>query len=230
VQALDLDTVFEVDEPRKSPLVREAGARWNLPEDDFIRWWRCLPEEDRAEFVGVYGGDETLARFVCALDYLTVMQARPQSGQTIVEAYAIAVNTDVHSEAARSGATACWKHDAVQALIDRLRYRSARQAAARITNKATFVIESMLKDAENEDVQTKATAVRTALSFMKMVSDEDIQERAERTKRGFVAARKELSDGDVEVPTPERAALYLKQLRELLGPDKFKEATAALNG
>ncbi len=228
--SLDADTVFQEDDfatPVPHALEQSAAdGRWDLPEPAFLRWWRALPEEDRGEFVGVYGGDEVCARFVCALDYLTVMQARPQSGTTITEAYAIAAGLPSNSEAARRGAVNVWKNDAVQALLDRLRYRSSRQAAARITNRTTAVIESMLADAAKSDVPLveKAKVVSSALAFMRMVSDEDVQERVERTKRGFVNARKalEVSKDELEEITPEQAKLHVKILRDQLGEEAFK--------
>jgi hypothetical protein len=229
---LDADTVFDEDDyqPPARPNALEistADGRWGLPDEAFVRWWRCLPEEDRGEFISVYGGDNTLARFVCALDYLTIMQARPQSGATIVEAYAIAASVDAGSETARSGASRAWKSDAVQALLDRLRYRSNRQAAARITNKTTVLIEQMLAEAATPEVELKdkANAAKTALAFMRMVSDEDVQERVERTKRGFVKARAELSasQDEVEHITPDQALLHTKVMIENLGEEGFLE-------
>ena len=172
----------------------------------------------------MYGGDILLSRFVCALDYLLVMQARPQSGSTIVEAYAIAANLPSDSEAARKVAAVAWAHDAVQSLTDRLRYRSKQEAGARITTRLTALIEEMLLGVSGEDVslKDKAEATKAALSFVRMVSDQDIQERVERTKRGFAKARATLSEAEVEVPTSDQAELYLKILVDQLGKDKVK--------
>jgi len=154
------------------------------------------------------------------------MQARPQSGGTIVEAYAIAAGLPHDSDAARKGATIAWKHDAVQGLMDRLRYRSARQSAARITNRATALIESMLTEADSPlvELKDKASAVKVALQFMKQVSDEDIQERVERTRRGFVKAREALAaePETIEAITDEQAVLHLQMLKEQLGESKLK--------
>jgi hypothetical protein len=236
MKQLDVDNVFEEDDlevytpPAKPGALErsEAGARWDLPEESFLRWWRALPEEDRAEFVGVYGGDNILARFVCALDYLTVMQARPQTGATICEAFAIAAGLPTDSQAARQGALQAWEHDSVQALVDRLRYRSNRQAAARITNRTTAVIEAMLREAETGNLKEKESAAKTALQFMRMVSDEDVQERVERTRRGFVKAREALGTGknEYENITPEQALLHLKVIRDQLGSEKWHDLLA----
>jgi hypothetical protein len=143
----------------------------------------------------------------------------------MVEAYAIAANCEHDSEQARGGAMKAIKHDAVQALLDRLRYRSARQAAARITNRTTLLIEDMLAQAAQDDVpiKDKTLAAKAALSFMKMVSDEDIQERVDRTRRGIIKARKELENGDVvDVLTDEQIALQLKIIQDQIGPEKMK--------
>jgi hypothetical protein len=226
MRALDAETPFQPEGQAPLAVIQSsAGERWDLPEAAFHRWWRALPEEDRMEFSVIYQGDETLARFVCALDYLTTMQARAHVGATMVEAYAIAANCEHDSEQARAGAMKAIKHDAVQALLDRLRYRSARQAAARITNRTTLLIEDMLAAAAQDDVpiKDKTLAAKAALSFMKMVSDEDIQERVERTRRGLVKARRELEQGEaVDVLTDEQIALQLRIIQDQIGPDKMK--------
>jgi hypothetical protein len=222
LRPLDVDTP-KLDEPL-SVAKSDAGALWDLPPEAFTRWWAALPEEDRAEFVGVYGGGIVHARFICALHNLMVMQARPQTGSTIVEAYAIAAGVPANTEEARRGAGLAWEHDAVQALLDRLRYRSKQQAAARIINMLTLSIEEMLQRTRGEDVPTKekADAARTALQFVRMVSEESIQERVERTKRGFQKAQQALGNTEVETPTDDQAELYLKTLISQIGKDKVK--------
>jgi hypothetical protein len=229
MKALDLEHPELSDKPVPLTLV-EAGARWNLPEETFLRWWKALPEEDRTEFIGVYGGDAVLARFVCALDQLTTMQARAQTGATLVEAYCIAANTQFDTDESKRGAMACWQHDAVQALLDRLRYRSRREAAARITTRTTLVMEKMLTQAAGEDtsIKDKSIALNSALKFLRMVTDEDIQERVERTRRGFQKAREVISvDAEYEEITPDKAQQHLKILRQVLGDDEFQKALNA---
>jgi len=84
----------------------------------------------------------------------------------------------------------------------------------------------MLADAAKPDVPLveKAKVVSSALAFMRMVSDEDVQERVERTKRGFVNARKalEVTKDELEEITPEQAKLHVKILRDQLGEEAFK--------
>jgi hypothetical protein len=84
----------------------------------------------------------------------------------------------------------------------------------------------MLADAtaEGAELVVKAKVVSTALAFMRMVSDEDVQERVERTKRGFVNARKALdvAKDELEEITPEQAKLHMKILREQLGEEAFR--------
>jgi len=75
---------------------------------------------------------------------------------------------------------------------------------------------------EDASIKEKGEAVRSALSFMKMVSDEDVQERVERTKRGFIAARKELTDKEEEKPTLDQARVYIEMLRGQFGTETIR--------
>lgn len=192
----------------------ETGARWDLTDEAFARWWGCICEDDRNEFMYAYAGDIILARFVAAYDYLVSREQMAPNGAPIILAYAIAAKLDPHSPDAKIRAAKAWRHDAVQNLIDRLRYRSIRQAGARITNLATLVMEKSLQESMEAPLKERAAVLNSALALMKLISTEDMAERAERTKRGFVKARGELSKGDdIEVDvTPDQAELYAKAL------------------
>jgi hypothetical protein len=200
-----------------------TGARWDLQPEIFARWWQCLPMEDREEFLGIHGGDNTLARFVCAFEYLTTSQGAAPSGSAIITAYAIAAKLEPDANDTKIRASKAWRHDAVQQLLDRLRYRGMRQASTRITNSVGFLIEKMVTrslDPMQASVLDQAAAVKAALAFTKIVADEEALERKERNKRGFV----QLADGkkpEIETPTPDKAALYLKVLQQQLGPAVF---------
>lgn len=204
----------------------ETGARWNLEHDSFVRWWGALIDDDRNEFMYTYGGDIVLARFVAAYDYLVSVEQMDANGAPIVLAYAIAAQIDPTTPEAKIRAAKAWRHDAVQALIDRLRYRSIRQAGARITNAMTMLMEKSLADAQiSTDYKERAAAMNSALQLLKIMSTEEIAERAERTKRGFVNARGALTPGAEEVEvTADQATLYIKALAAKLGPEVVRKA------
>ena len=204
----------------------ETGARWNLDHDSFVRWWGALVDDDRNEFIYTYGGDIVLARFVAAYDYLVSVEQMTPNGAPIVLAYAIAAGIDPETPDAKIRATKAWQHDAVQALIDRLRYRSIRQAGARITNAATLLMEKSLADAlTSSDYKERAAALNSALQLMKIMSGEEVTERAERTKRGMKNARGELGAVGEEINvTPDVAISYIKAIAAKLGPDAIRKA------
>lgn len=220
----ELDEAFAAYQTLKpSP---ETGARWNLEQDAFVRWWGALVEDDRNEFMYVYSGDIVLARFVAAYDYLVSVEQMQTNGAPIVLAYAIAAGIDPATPEAKIRAAKAWQHDAVQGLLDRLRYRSIRQAGARITSAMTALIEKSLALAlDSGDYKERAAALNSALQLLKITATEDIVERAERTKRGFVAARGALGPGTEEVEvTADQAALYIKALAAKLGPEVVRKA------
>lgn len=204
----------------------ETGARWDLPPEKFTRWWGAICEDDRNEFMYSYGGDIVLARFVAAYDYLVSVQQMPANGAPIVLAYAIAADLDPYEASTKIRAAKAWAHDAVQGLLDRLRYRSIRQAGARITNKLTLAMERALDMCETADLKERAAIFNSALSLMKIMSTEDIAERAERTKRGFIKGREALNGGDAETieVSEDQAVLYVKALAAKLGPGFVQKA------
>jgi hypothetical protein len=206
----------------------ETGARWDLPQSVFDRWWAAVPPEDRDEFLGMHDGDYILARFVCAFEQLTTVQKLPSSGGAIITAYAIAAHLEPNSNDTKIRAAKAWRHDAVQQLLDRLRYRGMRQTSARITSSVGFLIENMVAralDHDNASVLDQAAAVKAALAFTKIVAEEDALERKERGKRGAVRIN-DKKPGEIETPTADRAVLYLRMLQEQLGPAVFQQALA----
>lgn len=203
----------------------ETGARWDLTESAFSRWWGAIVEDDRNEFMYTYGGDIVLARFVAAYDYLVSKEQMAPNGAPIILAYAIAAGLEPNTPDAKIRAAKAWRHDAVQSLLDRLRYRSIRQAGARITNAMTLLMEKSLQEAMTSPLKDRAPILNSALALIKIMSTEDISERAERTKRGFVAARGALGDDAEEIEvSPDQAELYVKALAAKFGPEMVRKA------
>lgn len=203
----------------------ETGARWDLTESAFSRWWGAIVEDDRNEFMYTYGGDIVLARFVAAYDYLVSKEQMATNGAPIILAYAIAAGLEPNTPDTKIRAAKAWRHDAVQSLLDRLRYRSIRQAGARITNAMTLLMEKSLQEAMTSPLKDRAPILNSALALIKIMSTEDISERAERTKRGFVAARGALGDDAEEIEvSPDQAELYVKALAAKFGPEMVRKA------
>jgi hypothetical protein len=213
-----------------------SGVRFGVDTAAFARWWRAIPAEDQAEFTGIHGGDELLARFVFAFDYLTTMKRETSSGSVIVLAYMQAAKMyDDELAVAQVRAQKAWRHDSVVQLLDKLRYRSKRQASERIVNQAAYLIENLVAEALNPDfmhpVKDKVAIVQLALQFNKLVQTEDIADRSERNKRGAQLAAKALEAAkanDNEEITPDGGALYLRMLHDKLGPEWLQKTLGKL--
>jgi hypothetical protein len=204
--------------------ISSTGVLWDLDEGAFLRWWRALPQVDREEFTNNFDGDEILARFVCAIHYLSSVQRQSATPSLIVTAYGIAARLSPNAPETRIRASKAWRADCVQMLLMRLHQRSAEQAKARILNSATHVIEVGLNDSLLGDVKDKALMVQAAMKFVKLVNDQEAEERRERQKRGWQKviddSKKELS-GEVEAPSIEQAKLYQRMLQSSLGPEQY---------
>lgn len=225
-----------------------ARVSEELSEETFLKWWRSLPTDDQAEFTGVFGGDQLLARFVCAYHYLTLPRSQHQAGHLIVLAYAIATGLDPNDDETRIRAAKAWRHDAVQSLLDRLRYRGARQAAERITLSVTKLLEDEITRVADKNYKpvvgvdkggdivygdpadTRVKYANTAIAFLKLVQREDVADRAERAKRGYTAAREALAKAqdaaENESITPDKFRLFLRMAQDELGPEAFRQITA----
>lgn len=212
----------------------------DLPQDLFLRWWGLLPEEDRVEFVHFYRGDEVLARFVCVLDYLIMAKVRGAEQNLFSLAYYIAARPfpDIAVGLTNAGllprAKRAWASPAVQALMDRVKYRETRQAIVRNRNLLARNVEKMLEDAHETVVDESGTevpaynmkdrkfAADAASKFLELCQDEEVAIRAERTKLGVEAARKALTDRSEEID-PKALEAYVKLGAKMLGKAKIEE-------
>lgn len=200
-----------------------------LTDEQFEAWWSTMPLEDRQEFNFVYGGDDILARFVCALEYLTIQKVKTETADDYFTlAYYIAAvryqpALDMADPGLRNRAIRAWKSDAVQALHDRVRYRSVRQGSIRLQNKLFELGEQMLEVALQEEtpLKEKRYAADVAIRIAALVNTEEQVVRAERTKRGMESARKALAGADNEITERELSALIKAGVAQL-GPERIK--------
>lgn len=143
--------------PKPKPIQSDArgtsaapnvGVRWGLSKEQFDDWWYyAVLGEDAAEFVHVYNGTMSAARFVCALDYLTNMEHRRLSSDVITRAYCIACQLPTTEATSKTifEAEALYNDEAVQYLLERVRFRNSRYAVSRLYGKAVQKIEEILE-------------------------------------------------------------------------------------
>jgi hypothetical protein len=169
-----------------------------------------------------------MLRFVCAIDYLSVQKVRFASPDDLfTTAYWLAAvyfepGLELENPTLRNRAIRCWKSDSVQALYERVRYRSVRQGSIRLQNKL-FVIGDAMADAASDDsigIKAQRDVAETLIKIVKLVDQQEQTVRAERTKRGLDAARQALEHTN-ELSNREYEVL-LKAARNSLGAERFK--------
>lgn len=198
-----------------------------LTDEQFDAWCDRLENVDKQEFFSIYGGDTYTLRFVCALDYLTLQKVQfAQPIDMFTAAYYIAAkrfepNLDIGNPALSNRAIRAWRHDAVQVLFDRVRYRSVRQGSIRVQNKLFTLAEDLADAAQsNIPVNDKVSIANLLVKTVKLVDVQEQAIRAERTKRGLVAAREALA-GTSEQLSERELTVLLKAAKSQLGTQKF---------
>lgn len=198
----------------------ERGLRLGLDEETFNRWWyHALLPEDASEFVHLHNGTLEGARFVCALDAMTGIDRRALSGDVITRAYCAARNlpeAEMRSPKVRYEAQALYDTDAVQELLDRVRYRAGRVAWERIAALTVAKIEDLYArtrspegvddNAKSDDAaemamngsavafdpeerrKTEALALDASLRFMANATKERSLDATRRDKRALAQA------------------------------------------
>lgn len=212
--------------PKHAPL--KVGDTWELSEETFMRWWSMLHEDDRQEFTYLHGGDVVLARFVCALDFLVIQRVQAEEKDLIQLAYWIAAShfeptlTQDHPDL-RARSVRAWKEDAVQSLLDRVRYRAVRSHSNRIQTKLVKLVDLMLEEAMSPEIpiKEKRFAAECAIRFVEQVDYEENRVRSERTKRGVENARKAMTAGDNDL-SPRELEAFMKTAAKKLGPEKTR--------
>jgi len=210
-----------------------------LPEEMFLNWWSLLAEQDRSEFVHFYQGDTILARFVCVLDYLIMQKVQAGQENLFAMAYYIAARpfgedaVEMGSQSCRTRSQKAWQHPAVEALIERVKFRATRQRVLRIGNLLSRNLETMLEDAHKVDdegnplygMKERNLAAMASIKYMELAAREEAEIMAIRTKAGLENARKSLAAGEEEVD-PKVLEGYVRLAKSILPADKLKELTA----
>lgn len=206
----------------------EFDVTSDLPDDAFEAWWSHLATEDRSEFVQIYRGDDILARFVCALDYLALQKVHTNNPEDMFTlAYWIAAKRfepelELEAQTTRNRAARAWKSDAVQSLYDRVKYRSVRQGSIRLQNKLFELGEKMADAALSiDDLKEQKQAADVLIKIAQLVDAQEQAVRAERTKKGLEKAREALSAAGKEEYSPQVLEAIIKAAREQMGTEKL---------
>jgi hypothetical protein len=214
----------------------------SLPQDAFERWWEHLDLEDRDEFRFVFGGDEIHARFVCALDTLIAQNADPRYHKSLIaSAYATAAAPyqgfamDIDDPRLLGRAAKAYEHDAVQSLLERLKFRTTRRKRIKLENLVYSEVEAMIKDAAARDesdqplysMQDRKLAMDSAQKLLGLANEEEAVTRAERTRRGMARAREALQ-ANLHDENPRVLKATLKAIVAKLPKDDVRAIIASI--
>jgi hypothetical protein len=207
------------------------ASGWGLSDAAFTAWWGAISPADRDEFSHAYGGSLTQARFVCALDGLTNIVGL--TDDLTMRAYCLAANLEydaLHRDfQTRTRAQAMAQSAPVERLGDLLRYRSQREAEARIAARTARKIEDLYDRADaTDDEQDKLQIEQIALNQSNMYLTRASKERAahenrrqQEAIRDAVLAGKNRENEALRAPSDENMESYIAQIAEHIGPEKL---------
>jgi hypothetical protein len=211
-------------------IVSDGGGAFGLSDALFVRWWRGLPADDKDSF-GRLDGDELLAKFVCAYDFLSSVEEENTS--TLVRAYAIATGLHEESFETKQRAARAWEHPAARELLARLQGREFARSERRILRSVSALLEDTLEKAlADENMGNRQKAIDSAVKFLNMGSEErkgareirSLQEN-EVLKKELVTQREEHKRQGERMPelTGDVAAGYVRSIIHAIGKDKVIE-------
>jgi len=221
----------------------EVGVRFDLSDSTFRRWWyAAILPEDASEYVYLLGGTMQGARFVCAVDYLTNVDRRVFTADLLVRAYCMAhllPESEIKSARVRMEAQSLYESDAVQTLMDRVRYRASRASAERIYHLTAAKIEDLYARTNTEWAdfeerrKTEALFLDSSLRLLATEAKERGQDLLRRDRRAIAAATaagRIAATQSAAPPTLDEAKQFLAMLREHFGEEQFGKImeTAAL--
>lgn len=214
---------------------RSIADTHELPSEQFIKWWTLIDAEDRDEFQYLHLGDEILARFVCALDYLHIAKVQGGDETSLIQlAYHIACKPyPAHRVALgtadlRARATRAYAHDAVQNLLTRVRHRRYLIDTIKLRNELTAEAMQLLRDASQRDTdgnpmhsfKQRKDAASVAMDLLKIAAADEAVMRAERSRRGIENARRAMTNPENDSDNPRVMEATIKAISAKLGKDK----------
>ena len=166
---------------------------------------------------------------MCALDYFHVHKIKFDTPEELfamsyyVAALPFEPNLHPNNPTLKNRGVRAWRSDAVQALYDRVRYRSARAGSVKLQNKLFELGSAIAEQALEEDtsIEDKQRAINAIAAITKQTDQQEQAMRAERTKKGLERARASLSHGGEDIPDKELEVL-VKAARKQLGDDRVK--------
>jgi len=230
--------------PRRKHLaaVPSASLGFELTDATFEQWWStALLPTDADEFVHILGGNKLGARFVCALNWFTSIDARQLSADLIVRAYCAArkVPADIMVETMREHKTrldAQFLYDdpSVTSLLERLQYRSRAIAMERVATRTFETVEKLYTNADKEidpDLRLGMQKAALVASTTLMSIDErrhsgEARRRENQAYRNSLEMSRERLSNDSSPPTLDEAKHTILALRERFGADVLRELVA----
>ena len=218
------------DEP--SPLLKivsDGGGAFGLSDALYVRWWKSLPEEDRATFARL-GGDDLLGRFVCGYDLLSTLES--ENTQTVVNAFALATGLHPDHYETKARANRAWEHAATRELLDRLQSREFSRAERRVLRATSALVEDTIEKALQTDrLDDRKSAIGAALSFLRYGTEERKMRREirallenEQLKAALHQTKKELNaQGELTALTDDDARRYVLAIASKVGKEKVRE-------
>jgi hypothetical protein len=141
------------------------------------------------------------------------------------EAYALATTCTIESARKNAYGPQGLKHPAVAALINRIRFNARELAWLRIEVKHAKLLELCLDNAMEKDatIKDKELALRAASQFASLVRMEDVEARAEQSRKAGDRARATAKDAELKDITPQDAGYLIDHLRDKLGTEAFRQ-------
>ncbi len=170
-----------------------TGLRFGLKPEFWKKWWLGIPQVDRDAF-RFHGGNVGMSKFVCCFEFYSQRGKEKHAPHihVLIQAYATAYEADTAAHLTRISAAEEYEHPAVQFLLDQFEYREIRASAARLetrwTQLGTMILDQALLG--ETPLKERIEAFRGVGSLYKMLSLENIADRAIRSKSAVAEARK----------------------------------------
>jgi hypothetical protein len=200
---------------------------YRLDEQTFEAWWKSeVDPADRDDYVHLHQGHKEGARFVCALDLLQRGGRNRRTDDMVVRAYLLSVGapeSDLRSPVVRIEANGIYTDDAVEFLMERVRYRHVFTGADRVVKQTLAKIQEWYTRVEGDDhgmeykqvLDTERAAVDAGVKLLGITERTIGAAQARRDKESVKNAKRanaaKLGAGD-KPPTVEESSEFIKML------------------